>query len=177
MARVSVASPINLRLARQQDAPAMARMSRDLIETGLGWSYRSPRIRRLIADRDTIALVAGEADEVLGFAIMSFGEERAHLVLLAVEPSMQRQGVARRMVEWLVESAEAAGIALISLELRADNAGARSFYRSLGFCSTLMLPGYYRRQHAALRMSRLLRTRFAGPTDWPLPGLGKASPK
>ena len=36
----------------------MAQMSRDLIETGLGWTYDAAKIARLIANPDTLALVA-----------------------------------------------------------------------------------------------------------------------
>ena len=41
---------VGLLLACRDDARAMALMSRDLIETGLGWSYPTDRIRRLLDD-------------------------------------------------------------------------------------------------------------------------------
>src|SRR5256885_10067329 len=43
-------------------------------------------------------------------SIMEFGDERAHLVLLAVRPSHRRSGIGQRMVEWMLESARCAGI-------------------------------------------------------------------
>ena len=75
---------LNLRLALDSDAQAIASMSRDLIEAGLGWQYRPRRVRELLADRETVTLVACERERVIGFAVMTFGEERAHLVLMAV---------------------------------------------------------------------------------------------
>jgi ribosomal protein S18 acetylase RimI-like enzyme len=36
---------------------------------------------------------------------MKFHDEHAHLVLLAVRPAHQRSGTARRLIDWLVESA------------------------------------------------------------------------
>src|SRR5258707_11988311 len=65
-------------------------MSRDLIETGLGWSWGPDRVARSIANKDTFTLLACDHDRVVAFAIMYFGDEHAHLNLLAVRPSHQR---------------------------------------------------------------------------------------
>jgi [ribosomal protein S18]-alanine N-acetyltransferase len=148
---------ITLQLACRSDAPAIASMSRDLIEAGLGWQYRSERIRELIDDPEAVTLVARDGDRLTGFAIMTFGNERAHLVLLAVRQACRRRGIAQRMTRWLVESAVTAGIVSIHVELRAQNRAAYAFYRSLGFAETLRLPGYYRGREPAIRMLRLLR--------------------
>jgi ribosomal-protein-alanine N-acetyltransferase len=110
--------------------------------------------------------VACERGRLAGFALMEFGEERAHLVLLAVRPEHRRMGIGRRLVEWLVESARAAGIASLHLELRAGNEAARGFYRAMGFDETLVVPGYYRGREAALRMIRVLRATGPLPYTW-----------
>lgn len=149
----------------------MAQMSRDLIEAGLGWTYDATRIARLIAHPDTLTLAACDGLELAGFAVMKFGDEHAHLVLLAVQPRHQRQGVARRMLSWLLQSARTAGIAELSLELRAGNAGARAFYRAMGFSDAGLLPGYYRNREPALRMLRVLRTADEGRVTWQAPTL------
>ncbi len=135
----------------------MALMSRDLIEAGLAWRYSPQRIAALIAESETTALVACDATQLLGFAVMQFGDERAHLSLLCVRPAEQRRGIARRLLDWLLESAAVAGIASIHLELRADNDAARMFYRALGFSETVLVPGYYEGRFAARRMLRHLR--------------------
>ena len=105
-----------------------------------------------------------------GFAIMEFGDERAHLVLLAVRPSHRRLGIGQRMLDWLLESARVAGMASIHLELRAGNDAARRFYRAMGFYETVLVPGYYRsgegRKEGALRMLRVLRSPGPVPYTW-----------
>jgi ribosomal-protein-alanine N-acetyltransferase len=165
------AMAITLRLAQRSDAPELAVMSRDLIEAGLGWRYRTETIARLIADRDTTVLVACEGMRQVGFAIMEFGIEHSHLVLLAVRPWRQNQGVGRCLVEWLLESAATAGIASVRVELRADNEAARRFYRKLDFVETLEIPGYYQGRVAALRMLRVLRYTAIDPPAWQPPKL------
>src|SRR3989442_1530782 len=177
---ISVMTPraITIRLAEPRDSQAIALMSRDFIEAGLGWKYDASRVMRAIRDRETLAVVACDAKSgaaaargaVNGFAIMEFGEERAHLVLLAVRPSHRRAGIGQRMLEWMLESARCAGIASIHLELRAGNEAARRFYRAMGFYETVLVPGYYRsgegRKECALRMLRVLRVPGPLPAAW-----------
>jgi ribosomal protein S18 acetylase RimI-like enzyme len=162
---------VTIRLAEPRDSQGIALMSRDLIESGLGWRYDAPRIARGIADRDTVALVACDRHLVVGFAMMQFGDERAHLALLAVRPLYRRRGIARRLVEWLVESARTAGIATIHLELRASNHAAKRFYHVLEFSETVLVPGYYLGKEAALRMLRVLRQPGPAPLTWRPPRL------
>ena len=150
-------APITLRLARAGDALAMSRMSRDFIENGLDWKYSPGRIAALVADQETVALAACDGAALQAFAVMQFGAERAHLVLMCVEPALRRQGVGRRLIAWLVESARVAGIVSIHLELRADNEAAHTFYDSLGFVETVVVPGYYQGRVSARRMQLLLR--------------------
>jgi len=163
---------IVLGFARRGDAHTLALMSRDLIEAGLGWEYRTERIARLIADPETVALAARDGKDVIGFAVMTFGDERAHLTLLAVSPTYQRRGIARMLV-WLLESAIVAGVSSIHVELRAANTAARRLYRSMGFVETLRLPGYYRGKESALRMIRMLRAPGVSSVSWRPPMIDK----
>jgi ribosomal-protein-alanine N-acetyltransferase len=160
------AHAISVRLAGQRDAQAIALMSRDLVETGLGWKYDAARVLKAIRDTETLTPIACDRGRLAGFAIMEFGDERAHLVLLAVRPSQRRMGIGRHLVDWLVESARAAGIASVHLELRAGNEAARGFYRAVGFDETIVVPGYYRGREAALRMIRVLRSTGPVPYTW-----------
>lgn len=168
---------IAIRPAQARDAQTIATMSRDLIEPGFGWRYDPPKILQKIRHRDTVTLLASESARTAGFAIMEFGEERAHLVLLAVRPTHRRQGIGRRLLGWLVDSALTAGIASIHLELRASNEAARAFYHAMGFAETLIVPGYYRgpggAKESAMRMLRVLRTGDSPAYIWQPPAFGR----
>ncbi len=150
---------LKLELAADEDAAPIALMSRELIEAGLPWSWTPQRVARALHERDTLVLAARAGACLAGFSIMQFGDERAHLSLLAVRPDYQRQGVARRMLQWLTDSALIAGIATIHLELRENNPGARRFYLEQGFDETARIPGYYRGVETAVRMLRDIRIR------------------
>ena len=151
---------IGLGFAHPDDAQALAFMARDLVEAGLGWTYRKERIGAFIADPEAIALVARRLDQRAGFAVMTFGEQRAHLVLMAVHPAWQRRGVGRRMLTWLIESAMVAGVSTVGVEMRADNRPAYGLYRALGFEEISRVPRYYAGRETAVRMVRVLR--FSG---------------
>lgn len=145
-------------LARPIDAVPIALMSRRLVEAGLpSWSWTARRVARQVHDPESVVLVARRGDELTGFAIMGFGEEAAHLNLLAVEPRCRRTGLGSRLVRWLEASAMVAGTFEVSLEVRAGNAAARRFYRRLGYIEADVLPGYYERLEDAVRMTRDLR--------------------
>ena len=168
-----VSRSIELGFARPRDAQALALMSRDLIETDLGWGYRDETILRFIRDPDVVVLAARANRQPVGFAIMKFGDERAHLVLLAVRPSHQRQGLARRMIAWLIETSLTAGMMSIHVELRADNRAAYALYKGFGFSETLRVPGYYQGRETAVRMIRMLRVPGFVPEAWRPPTLDK----
>ena len=161
-----------LRLAHLGDAPVIATMSRDLIETGLGWSWGPERVARGIRNPDTVVLIAADGRHAIGFAIMHFGDDHSHLNLLAVRPAQQHRGIGRQLVEWLIESARVAGIASVSLELREANTAARRFYQGLGFAESASIPGYYRGRETALRMVRVLRHAGQELPRWSMPFKG-----
>jgi [ribosomal protein S18]-alanine N-acetyltransferase len=145
-----------LSLARACDACAIAEMSRDLVEQGLGWSWTPARVHRSISSKDACVVIARRDARIAAFAIMHFGEDVAHLNLLAVQARHRRQGLGRRLLEWLFATALEAGVFRINLELRADNAGARDFYKRLGFEPLDTVPGYYQGRESAMRMTRRL---------------------
>lgn len=152
------------RLATPVDAYEIAVMSRCLVEIGLrGWSWPPERVVRAMRAASTLVVAADVRAHLVGFAIMEFGDIQAHLSLLAVKPSHQRCGLGRSLVRWLEESALTAGISTITLELRANNYGARAFYQRLGFKEDTYIPGYYRGIETALRMSRDIRRHHPNP--------------
>ena len=166
-----------LTLADAGDAREIAEMSRDLIEQGLTWSWTPARVQHFISGAESSVVVARRArigdawrggaaprpadprrggPRIAAFAIMHFGDDVAHLNLLAVAPDHRRQGFGRQLMDWLTLTAIEAGVFRINLELRTQNDEARAFYENLGFVSQGVVPGYYQGREAALRMSRRL---------------------
>jgi ribosomal protein S18 acetylase RimI-like enzyme len=148
-------------LAAPRDAQRIATLSRHLIEDGLRPTWPADRILCHIKRTDSVVLTARFRGpltvQLAGFAIMQFGDDRAHLNLLAVDSGHQRRGLGRRLVSWLHDSALVAGTFDLGLELRANNAGARRFYEALGYKAGALIPGYYQGLEDAQRMNCDLR--------------------
>jgi [ribosomal protein S18]-alanine N-acetyltransferase len=145
-----------LGLARSADSREIAEMSRDLIEQGLTWSWTPARVQHFISGAESSVIVARRERRIAAFAIMHFGDEVAHLNLLAVALEHRRQGLGRQLMSWLTATAVEAGVFRINLELRTHNEPARVFYERLGFDQVGVVQGYYQGREAALRMSRRL---------------------
>ena len=152
-----MSSNIRLGLAKPAEAPRIAQMSREYIEAGLGWRWTPERVVREIHRRDTNVLAARRRGRLIGFAIMQFRMEEAHLLLLAVHPACRHLGLGRRLLEWQETCARVAGISIINLEVRAINRDARAFYKALGYREVQLVPGYYNGLEAAVRMTHDLR--------------------
>lgn len=147
----------SLQPATSEEARRLAAMSHRLIEAGLRPAWSAARITWHIGHPESVVLTARRADETAGFAIMRFGDDVAHLNLLAVDPAHRRRAVGRRMMRWLEETALTAGTFIIGLELRATNAAAFAFYAALGYRELGRVSGYYQGIEHAIRMGRDLR--------------------
>lgn len=169
--RFTMSSPCAIRLARPDDALPIALLSRDNIETGLGWSWRPQRVANVLRDPDTLSIVAGH-QQVHGFCIAAFGDDSVHLSLLAVAANWRRRGLGRALVQWMLASARVAGAAKVHVEMRTNNMAAAVFYRALGFEDAGIVAGYYRGVESALRMvlqlrsTRFVEVRWEPPLAW-----------
>ena len=143
----------------------IAEMSRDYIEHGLGWSWTPARVLAAVNDRSTNTAVLHEHAMLLGFGIMHYGDETAHLSLLAVRPNQQQRGLGAQLIAWLEKPALVAGIERIRLEARADNPNAIGFYRKQGFKESGRIAGYYRGSVDAVRLEKRLGLALHAPRD------------
>ena len=151
--------------ARRGDSVRLAAMSRRLVEAGLEPCWTAERIERHRLHEDSVVLTARVSGSIGGFAIMQYGDDAAHLNLLAVEAAHQRLGIGRQLVGWLEETARVAGTFTIRLELRASNRVARAFYTALGYRERGWVRGYYQGVEDALRLERDLAIRSTAGGD------------
>jgi len=145
---------IRLSLAKNLDATTIAEMSRRYIESGLPQSWTEERVGRSIRNGNCAVLTARDNRRTVGFAIMEFLDDHAHLNLLAVHPAYRQRGVGAALVRWLESSARTAGIFTIRLELRDGNEGAKAFYEHLGYQEVGRRKAYYSGMEDARCMAR-----------------------
>jgi tRNA threonylcarbamoyladenosine biosynthesis protein TsaB len=128
-----------------------------------------PWTRRNFAD----ALAAGydtcvlrRAGRMLGFCILMHAPDVSHLLVVAVDRTMHRQGLGSRLISWCVERARQRGIGGVLLEVRPSNEGAVAFYEHHGFLKVGLRRGYYPagrgRREDALVMQKAVPLNEAG---------------
>jgi ribosomal-protein-alanine N-acetyltransferase len=148
---------LHVELAQPGDAAAIAVMSRNLIEHGLPWNWQPVRVARAISSASTnVAVLRGRAG-LVGFGIMEYWDEDAHLVLLAVLPGQQRKGIGSAILNWLEASATAAGSKRIRAEARRDNEAARNLYNEHGYHEAAIKSRMYSGALDGIRLEKWLR--------------------
>lgn len=77
------------------------------------------------------------------YGVMSVGAEEAHILNLCVRPEWRRRGLARRMLDELLELARVDGAREAFLEVRPSNDAALRLYRTTGFTRVGVRRAYY----------------------------------
>ncbi len=89
-----------------------------------------------------ICLTALEDGEIVGYLVCSRYDTVWHVMNVAVDPSLRRQGIATTLLDRLFERADRPG-AQYTLEVRMSNEGGIALYERFGFHSAGLRRGYY----------------------------------
>ncbi len=90
-----------------------------------------------------ICLVCEDGGRIIGYLIADMFVDVWHLMNLSVDQAYRRQYVASRLLEAYFATTERRGHRGHTLEVRVSNAPGIELYRSFGFVSTGVRPGYY----------------------------------
>jgi len=108
-----------------------------------------------LADSRAVFLVAERGGSVAGYLVATLLPPIAELQNLGTAPEQQRAGVARALVDALLDTCRVRGVRELGLEVRVSNAAAQALYRTHGFRLVGLRRGYYRRpEEDALLMAR-----------------------
>lgn len=88
-------------------------------------------------------LVAMCGGEIAGYAGMMYAADFAGICNVAVFPEYRRRGIAKKLMEALIDICESLEVSVLSLEVRESNTGAISLYKQLGFESVGRRKGFY----------------------------------
>lgn len=124
------------------DVPVLAELERALFGRD-AWSEAllADELARMPESRQVLVVVAD--DDPVGYAILRVTGELGEVQRLGVVPGWRRRGIARTLVERLIEEARRRGCREVLLEVATSNAGAIALYEGVGFVSIGRRPGYY----------------------------------
>ena len=88
-------------------------------------------------------LVAVDGDKVAGYVGSQSVLGETDMMNIAVHPDYRRQGIARKLIDALIEGLKARGSRSLMLEVRASNEPAKALYADMGFQQIGIRPRYY----------------------------------
>lgn len=98
-----------------------------------GEAWTRSQLAGILPMSGVLLTLAREADDrTIGFSLVRTVGDEAELLLLAVIPARQREGIGRRMLDDFMARAAANGVRRVHLEVRDGNA-AVGMYRGAGF--------------------------------------------
>lgn len=99
--------------------------------------------------------------EIVGYGVLQIGADEAHVLNLCIDKPWQRRGLARALLEYLVNEAVSRGAHVMFLEVRPSNTRAVALYEKSGFNEIGLRKDYYDSKGGredALVMARYLPT-------------------
>lgn len=134
-------TPLKIRRLTYADLPQVIALERRAFPTP--WSLAMFVLE--LSKSSGVCLAALRDGELVGHVICSRYDTVWHIMNIAVDPSVRRQGIASAMLEQLVErvGGNRGGGAQVTLEVRPSNRGAIALYERFGFLSAGRRPRYY----------------------------------
>jgi len=80
---------------------------------------------------------------MVGYAVLMLGAGEAHVLNIAIAKDWQRQGLGRRLLQYLIKVAREYRAEMMFLEVRPSNIGALRLYEDVGFNEMATRRGYY----------------------------------
>ncbi|MDO5693937.1 MAG: GNAT family acetyltransferase [Pseudomonadota bacterium] len=123
---------MNLRAYQPHDEAAVIALWQ---ACGLTRPWNDPRkdIARKLTMQPELFLVIEDAGQIVASAMFGYEGHRGWVNYLAVAPSHQRRGLARRLMAEGESRLATLGCPKLSLQVRATNTDALAFYQHLGY--------------------------------------------
>jgi ribosomal-protein-alanine acetyltransferase len=133
-----------IRAAIPGDIPQIMALAQES-DTAAHWSVREYEALFAPDAPTRVALVAEQPPEkVAGFVVVRSAAEGWEIENVVVEARSRRQGIAKSLLDELLQQARRCGATEILLEVRESNAPARALYEKLGFREQGRRLRYYR---------------------------------
>ena len=100
--------------------------------------------------KDTLALLVEEENQPIAMMVYRVTFEQADVLTVAVLPVWRRRGIARKLVEGMIEKCQQLGVKKIFLEVEVGNDSAIKLYENMGFTHISRRKLYYQQLDGSL---------------------------
>lgn len=129
-----------LRSATSADLPALAELERGAFSD----PWTEEQLRSALGWPGAVALVAEDADGLIGYVLGRVVVDQAEILSLATIAARRRRGIGRQMLGAALAIMVERGARSAWLEVRVSNEAALAMYRAAGFVAAGRRPDYYR---------------------------------
>jgi len=134
---------MNVRPMREADLNAVVRIeqasfSNPWSANAFRYELHSPHARIYIAGNP-----GASADTIYGYACLHYVADEIHLLKIAIDSNMRRQGIAEYLLVHCIKKADETDKSAVILEVRPSNRAAIHLYRKFGFEIIATRPNYY----------------------------------
>ena len=133
--------PVTYRSAKESDVSAFAALDARCFSHA--WSEASFKGELDGSKKSCYIAAENSKGDIIGFAGAAYVVDEGEVNRVAVHPLYRGRGIADHMMDMLIESSEAQGIASLMLEVREANRSAIALYKSHGFNVEGKRDGYY----------------------------------
>ncbi|KRC76180.1 tRNA threonylcarbamoyladenosine biosynthesis protein TsaB [compost metagenome] len=105
--------------------------------------------------------------KLAGFCIVMFAPDVAHLLVIAVDKHLHRQGLGGALLDWCEQRARERGLEGVLLEVRPSNASAISFYKRHGYLQIGVRRAYYPADKGGREDALVMQKRLETPSGAP----------
>ena len=128
-----------IRPMKLQDLPVVAKLENQLFSSP--WSEKA--FESELEENPYGYYVVYDDHGVKGYLGLWIVDTTIEVTTLGVDPTCQRQGIAHQLLNHMIDTAQAEGVSLITLEVRQSNTPAKTLYTSFGFRTVAVRKNYY----------------------------------
>ncbi len=126
-------SQCTIRPFRPEDRTALVRLWSDVFANDPPRNEPGGMIDRKLSVQPELLLIGEQEGRLVGAVMAGFDGTRGWIYHLAVDPDHRKLGIGTSLMEAAMEGLRALGCPKVNLQVRAPNAAAVAFYRTLGF--------------------------------------------
>ena len=134
--------PADIRPGDLSDLNAVMLVMENAFPKTYGEGWNNHQCRSMLSMPSAKLLIASRNDSICGFVISRQAADEEELLMIAVSPDCQGQGVGYLLLEHMLRAARTHQVASVFLEMRADNP-AEKLYTKFGFNRIGLRKAYY----------------------------------
>jgi ribosomal-protein-alanine N-acetyltransferase len=110
-------------------------------------AFTKRQIAQLLADYNSVSLIAKENDKIVGFVIGTISAYKralnGHVLTIDVIPKHRRKGIGEMLLREVEDIFKQKGVNICYLEVRENNIAAIGLYKKTGYKTIRRLEHYY----------------------------------